>query len=86
MRTTRSEKLLEPELFYERFVLSLVFSLKIAQVRVPVRNHLQKSASRVLILAILLKMNRKIIYPLGKKRNLNMRRPGILFVEPEFLH
>ncbi len=59
-----SELLFEAELFDDRTVALLVVLLEILQMGAAVRNELEKTATRVLVLRMLLEVGGKLVYAL----------------------
>lgn len=50
-----------------------------------ISHHLQKSATAVLVLKMLLEVLRELVYALAQYSNLDLRRPGVLVVDGGFL-
>ena len=84
--SARTTLLLDVELFEKRVVTALILALKIFQMGATISNHAEKSATGMSILRVLLKVRRKLVYLAGQKTNLDLRRPGILFVASDFLY
>ena len=78
--------LLQTEFLDKRIVTTLVRSLKVAEVRAAVGNHLEKAAAGMKILRIFLQMLGELVYLLGKERDLHIGRSGVRAVPGGAFH
>src|SRR3990167_2539831 len=79
-KTTRSAlkfRLFNPELLAEGIILRLTLFLEIFQMATTIRNHLQKSPARMMILFIILQVRRELIDSLAQNRHLDLRGSGV---------
>lgn len=72
---------LQTELLDKRIVVALIVGLEIAEMIAAVGDHLEKSATRMKILRVLLEMLRKLVDLPRKKRNLHIRRASVSIVQ-----
>ncbi len=80
MRDRRALELLDPEFFDEGVVRFLVLLLEILEVRPAVGDHLEETATRVIVLLVLLQMCGKLVDLLAQDRYLHFRRTGVTVV------
>ena len=74
------EKLSEFELLGKRLGGFLIRLLKIAHQALALRHHFEQPAARMKVFLVLLEVVSKLLDPLGKHRNLILRRPRILLM------
>jgi hypothetical protein len=74
---TRDSLFLEAELLHDRAVAALVVLFKVTKMGAAISNHLEKTATGMKILLVLLKMSRKLVYLAAKDSYLNIGRASV---------
>lgn len=72
------------EFFGHRFVSACVSGLKVVQQPASLADHHQQPSPRAVILLVLLKVLGEMVDALSQQGYLNVCRPGVAFMQPEF--
>ena len=76
----------ETELLYDCTVALNVSLLEITEKVSSVTNHLLQAAAAVMVLVVALEVLGEVLYSVGKKRDLYLRRTGVTFVSSILLN